>query len=230
MAFGDWTTIADAPLVTALNVSTPIIGSGSYSLVGNTGTNDALTTYLDPLSFSKGFVKGRLRNILRRGTGSNGATTNDYAGFFYMASAVDLVNIGGRYNWAGLRSNGSVNDFSPEIRVQPTVNLARNINASTILADTAPVVTLLVGETLPIQVDWVLDIPNLGGIRHILSIGNVGDLDYSNLAVVYDLIDGSPLVPAPVNEGMFYRFQTSVGHIGVQEWWAADNTGVFQLV
>lgn len=229
MAFADWVVQDDNTFAASLNVSTPIVGSGSYSSSSSGSLSDsAQITYLNSGSFAKGYTKGRLRSLFRRGAGySDSQTADHFIGFFFMAEIENFIASQGDYYFVGLRTEGGTT-YRPRI-VKATNALARAVDTEGFLEYSASTITYNIGDVLPMQVDWVLDQAQLGGMRITLSLGNIGDLDYSNLTTIYDIIDGSPFTTS-VNEGFFQYFDNATAGVPSTEYWAFDNTGVFQLV
>lgn len=240
MAFGDWDHFIELSNVNwsaALNITTPIIGSGSLSqgnlVVGGSSGQGNMTTHLNS-GFTRGLTKGRLRSIVRWDWDVGSASLLDSNGFafYYMASNLDITDGSHNFYLAGLCRERNV---AGEVR--PIISRGNGDDLNSIfwrpggtdnIADSATNITGVVsGDTIAVQIEWNLDIAGLGGMRHTMSVGNIGDTDFNNLAVVYDFVEGSPLTTSVV-EGLAMIHEDSDVDPGDATTW--DNTGVFQLV
>jgi len=239
MAFGNWDHFINTAGASAisLEVGNPIVGSGSlaYNKPNIASTDDfGAHSQLDS-TFTRGLTKGRIRTLLRVGDGwtDTGSFVEDTgAGIFYMSDTEDITGTGGNFYTAYVaRERNTPNLFRLLIcrsAGQNTLTLAcrPDLGAQVLLDTAASFVTA--GEfVIPIQIEWNLDIAGLGGLRHTMSAGNLGDTNFNNLAVVYDFVEPSPLTVASF-EGLATTFQTgaTVAPFTV----VYDQTGVFQLV
>lgn len=240
MAFGDWDsfTFASAGTVTAaLNVSDPIVGSGSLTQGQNTdaSVNASVTTHLDS-GFNRGLTKGRIRSIVRMdGNWVESAAFIDEIGFgiYYMSNNFDINNNTSDFYWAGMaRPRNSAGELQAVIARSPNKVLHLldwNPFASTdeLINSHTPITGVVEGDTLPIQIEWNLDISGLGGMRHTMSIGNIGDTNFSNLTQIYDFVEAGPLTTSSI-EGLGWTHQSTLNTANNGVSW--DSTGVFQLV
>ena len=81
MAFGDWTQVIVSNMAAALDLGSPINGSGSL-LLSRTSTSIVSTNYagmhLNTGSFTVGVTKGRIRTLMQIEKSNVGTTTSDY--------------------------------------------------------------------------------------------------------------------------------------------------------
>ena len=241
MAFGDWDFYTTGGLNASLEIGNPIVGSGSLAC-GNrdagTFTAGAVVTHLDS-GFNQGLEKGRIRTLFRFNADTSTSIHTSVGGYVYfMSSALDITTGTPDFYVAGLSLS-----YDTSEEVKPIIGKASSDSITTarfgvnggsgtdLYTSTATDIALLEDQPIPFQVEWNLDIAQLGGLRITVSVGNAGDTDFSNLATVYDLVDPTPHTNA-VGEGlaMQYVVASSAFYIALGEYFAFDQTGVFQLV
>lgn len=246
MAFGDWESIEDTlsggNFNASLDIINPILGTGSLRqgdnpVPGTSGGQGVIATQLNN-TFTRGLTRGRIRSIVRwdwpvesNGTGFILGGTGP--GIYYMCSTLDIANVPGNFYFASLaREDNLAGEVRPIIAKGTNEDL-RSLNnsigpATDKLITTASNITgVTEGDTIAIQIEWNLDIAGLGGLRHTMSVGNIGDTDFSNLTVVYDLVEISPFTVSSV-EGIANRHEDN--DLATDDAITWDNTGVFQLV
>lgn len=123
--------------------------------------------------YTAGLTKGRMRTLLRLDDISVGA------GFVFMASSTNVAVASGNFYEAGKR--GGVNEvFIARI----TGGLVSFSSSSNVAA-----YTFAVNTPYALQVDWIADAVNLGGVLIELSVGTA--VDFSNLVRVTAWMDSS---------------------------------------
>ena len=244
MAFGDFDhfTFALAGTSTAaLDVTTPIVGSGSLRYLNDTATdNFSMNSNLDS-GFNRGFTKGRIRTLVRFDGGwvdSGTSLDNMGVGIYYMSDNFDISNTTSDFYFAGL-----VRDRNIAGSVKPVI---AKTSAARILSDLDWEVTISPGpdilygtassiagvadtDVIPIQIEWDLNISDLGGMRHTMSVGNIGDTVFTNLAVVYDVVESTNPFTVTVAEGIRFMAK-SVSGPAANATATFDQTGTFRLV
>ena len=232
MALGDWVINTTANFATSLEISTPLVGNGSLrqafgpQVAAGHGANLHLTG-----SFARGFTKGRIRTLLRVRT--RPASTNDVntgAGIICMQSALNVTASGSCY-FAGWGHNEAATGDNTRrfyiLKVDGGLS-DTSVSASQYLADSSTVTTTD-GDYYPLEFEWQVDIPNLGGVRLILRRGTLNSTDFGTLATVYDIIDSTSPLTTTVAEGVgsIRGNTTTSGADFVFNW---DETSVFQLL
>lgn len=238
MAFGDWDFFLTNTATASIEVTDPIIGSGSLAIgkQSTPGVNLSGAGHLDT-GFTVGLEKGRIRTLTRMNWDTAPTAVFDNAGhwIYFMADASDITTGTPDFYLAGLsKLKNTANDFRPVIAKQVGGTLLNAFVSpdvgpgADLIANTASDITILEGEQIAMQVEWNLDIAGLGGCRITVSVGNVDDVDFSNLSTVYDIVDSSPLTNA-IGEGIAFQYNTTHTFLAT-EYAAFDSTGVFQLV
>lgn len=164
--------------------ASPILGTGSLEV--QLSSNDNFQAQRNS-GFNRGFEKGRIRTIVRIDAFTG---TGFHVGFFCMTPQENVASGGGSpdiytFNFA---------PFHQELRIQKQLN-GIDYSGSSGLASVAQAYTL--GNTLPLECEWNLDIPGINGIVLTMRTGNEGDLDYTNLTDRVSVTDFSFLNPAP---------------------------------
>lgn len=218
MAFADWdtNTITSAGTVGAVHdLGSNVVGTGALEYQSTANFQDfAVGTQPNNTHAWRGMTSGRIRSLVQVGQwtqqpqfyGSWGF------GFYYMANNLDIANNGADYYFAGLvRVRLSATTLTPTIGRpvggnKPLHNLVWHTQSPTdaIVQDAGENITVALDDIIPMEIEWYLDQAVLGGMRHTFRLGNINDTDFSNLAVVYDFIDTSPITSSTI-EGMFIQ-------------------------
>ncbi len=179
MSLGNWTQYkSQAGLTIQIDVTTPVIGSGSLFLT-NTGfaTSQNFSNLLST-SYTPGITKGRARQIAYVTSGNKARF-----GFSFMNSVANITGNSG-VNWyeAGPYIDGATRKFRI-VRV-----VGSESAGTTVIFDS--IATWSLSTVIPFQIEWIADSFNLGGTRLILSVGTLAD--FSDLVIIYDAIDFNP--------------------------------------
>lgn len=241
MAFGDWDFYLIGNNTASLEVTNPIVGSGSLATgkPSADATLGAVNCHLDS-GFTVGLEKGRIRTIFQPAFDTTLTSVyNSYiGGMYFMSDADDLTTGTPDFYVACLtKAYNTADEWRPIIgkRTGGTLQGAgfgyNGGSTGDVFVDTASTITLVEDNTISLQIEWNLDIAALGGLRITMSVGNPGDTDFGNLAVVYDFVDATPFTVA-TSEGLATQSRTSSPgfYWEMDEYMAYDQTGVFQLV
>lgn len=249
MAFGDWDTATHTTSNTELgdvfvflDVSTPILGSGSLSMgfqEDDFSPVYSCTAQLDS-GFTRGLTKGRIRTLARwDGPWIENVAFIDQVGFgiYYMASDLDIANNASNFYFAGLvRERNVAGDVVPTIAKASSKileDLLWEPGTADILIGSATHITGVVEtDVIPIQIEWNLDLVGLGGLRHIMSVGSIGETNFNGLSVVYDFVEAASPLTTSLVEGIGFMQQDGLfgGALSPDDGCSFDDTGVFQLV
>lgn len=229
MALGDWTTYPATNFQYTLNVTTPLVGNASLRLVDTASTGTKAANMHLGGTFSKGFLKGRIRTIIRnQATVLTTSSTQRAFGIAFMQSSLDMRTVGNGYMaWWGLYSVSQVaGQLSMGIAKYNTNVGFRNLPVH--LAATTPF-AVSPGDHYPFQVEWVYDLINIGGTRITVSRGTLNTLDYNSLVPVsgLDIIDSASPLATSVAEGLAYT-QSNTVNGGMEFNW--DETTIFELL
>lgn len=221
MALGDYDFVQQAgdTFTQSLNLSNPINGTGSLAIgfppanATTEFTQIHLNSSFDP---DRGITQGRLECIFRFDWDVAPQFTFDNCGMFmtFMCTNADPIANNAEFYAVGfIRARNAAGATPCKFVVLKTPDLVTNwTNASfgnggtEIFLETEPLIALTEGLTMPMRVDWQLDLVNLGGLRVTASHGDIGDTDYSNLAVKYDFIDGGVWATPVVREGFSFIY------------------------
>jgi hypothetical protein len=242
MALLDWEIYPFISVTTqysfvALDFATPVVGSGSLHHVNLTGSIaggfNAIPT--DASGFPHGKINGRLRTLVRWDV-FPGVSAPSIAGCVFMQSQNDLMNTGGgNYYFFGLRTYENWSQPS-ELVLRKVVgdrlyvaafgDSGSNISLETIDVDALLGTTITTGTVVALEVDWVVDVAQTGGIY---IIGKVGlQTDFSDLGVAFTHIDfNSPFVTT-VAEGLGLAIRHASA--GLVKEVVFDQTTMYELV
>lgn len=229
MAFSDWVQNQSANPVIALDTTSPIVGSGSLSItVPLSGARQCAHLYLDA-PFSKGFLKGRIRTLLRWDTGgllASGAQ-REGAGIVGVQSQLDVSGTTGSCYSCYLGKKDVAGSAFKIVLGKHTAGLSSTVG-NTYLSDTSLGITPTAGDFWPFEFEWVVDIPGLGGVRLIGRLGTKNSQDFGTLVDQFDLVDSSSPLSASVAEGVFAGKGNTA--VTTNDDWSFDQTTVFELV
>jgi len=240
MVLADWDRFQASPFEfnDGLDISNPIIGTGSYS-IDSSATNSTAQGAIATLdnTFTRGLTKGRIRTLVRFDAdnfANYGASASTSVGpiIFYMCNNLDPTSTNTTFYATKLVMNGT-NLVTPVIYQRKTnsdIVTACGVGNGNNLADGASQIAITADDHIPMQIEWNLDIPGLGGIRHTLSLGAVNDNDFSGLSVIYDVLDTSSPITTSVVEGIGFIYFDGSPSFQTGNLVTFDNTGIFQLV
>lgn len=238
MAFADWTQVLTGNMTSSLDLGSPINGAGSLlcsRTSTSTNTSNEANMHLNTGSFTVGVTKGRIRSLIQIENSGVGAMTAHYAAI--IACMYDPA-----FSTTTTANDGYIAGFTVQsdgdqaIRIMKcgvgiasgtSFDFALQITGN--LAQVKPFGPLVDQDILPIEFEWVLDVPNLGGIRLTFRRGNVGDTDFSNLSTILDVIDAaSPHTVASFEGLVTYNGGSGSGGTGSGVRW--DDTTVSELL
>lgn len=216
MSYAQWNKDKLASATSSLDLVTPITGTSSLSLDSNVASQAIYLTPTGASGLTKGVEQGRLRTLVKMTTGSgNGCGF----GLVCMGGSDTLATVGtsafiryelfsnGNYNLYRSNSSG-LNSGAPGTPLQ--ANIAQSVVQNTIYG---------------IQMEWIVDVPNLGGVYIITKKGTA--IDFSDLIILNQLVDtGAQILTTSASEGIFMRGYTSTGPVKV----LFDQTELFQLI
>jgi hypothetical protein len=239
MAFSDWIETKE-PFFQHFDAVHGNIGS----LVGSreclfeaafaaTSAGQALMMNLDG-TFNRGFLAGRMRTLFRIEYSVAGTRNRWFVGFFFMCNDFDpIVN--------NASSDFYVAGFNPRTATDGRWLIGRVVNGglgimtigpgdSDVIIDTSAETTVAQNDIYPIEVQWEYSPSKYGGTRIQFSVGNEGDTDYSNLSVLYDLVDTNPDINSSVVEGFCISKNFSTpGFSAGQDLFTFDETEIGEL-
>lgn len=216
MSFAQWNKNVSDSIYTsvALDLATPIGGLASVALNSVTASAALYLTPSNTSGFTKGIEKGKLRTLVNlKSSTSNGCGF----GLVIMVVSETIVTTAGPFYRYELFSNG-------------TYALARS--NTNILNVGSPNVTLNSGSTgiaqnvtYGIEIEWVADPVNLGGVSLVIRKGTA--IDFSNMVVLGQVLDmGAQVLGTSNSEGIYLRGYTSGGAVRV----LFDTTQLYEFV
>jgi len=169
MPIADWEVYkANASQTFVVETSSPIHGSGSFKF--NRGGTAGQYENIRRLNTPRGFTSGRLRWLFKMpGT----LLLNTYAGVAFQQGQADLTATGTAY-YACIQISNSSSSHRLQIR-----QMTAGLPTTTQLFQSTSAFTATTGTVLSLEVQWVLDIASLGGIRFNMKRGTA--TDYSDL-------------------------------------------------
>lgn len=230
MAITDWARyidIGNLQLYTERDSST-IIDTGSLAME-HTGTalfthanlvpNDVIVTPLP-----KGiFPAGRLRTICRVDQHDGIEPQTSYFGICAMQSQENLVLGGSSYALLVASDEGLAN---PTLHIHKfTSGLTDGLPVPSLVSATFPG-TITLGVPFTLELDWVVDIPNLNGTLLIARTGTA--TDFSDLTGQLSFVDTLSPLTSSVAEGLCGSFKNNL--VSSTKRVLFDNTTLFELV
>lgn len=223
MALGDWSQQSNsANHVVSLDISTPLVGVGSLKIANAVGTPTAVNMYLT--SLAKGFTKGRIRTLMRVAVRPS-HVAHEGCGIVCLQSTLDVTAGSGDCYTFRLGPGPSATGAPGTLYWGLVKHTSAIVNAGTAL-DISASETVAAGDYWPTQLEWVVDIPNLGGTRLTASRGTKNSTDFSTLAVIYDYLDTASPLTTSVAEGLFGCHPTTGS---TSYTYTFDETSVYEL-
>lgn len=219
MAVTDWDIYkSNAGATVNLDILTPMEGAASVVLnvatpLGEPSREHIVLVPSDAGGLPHGKLAGRLRSIIRVEdfTGANG---NRSYGFTFMMNQDDVSGVTGECYMARLHltQNPPSRDLSILKCTQGFNVVAVNDTApgTSVIATTVPafLTSLLPGDTIPFEIEWIADSVQLNGVQMKVRHGLIGDLDFINLdasSPVITYLDTSSPFLTTVAEGIAIR-------------------------
>lgn len=190
---------SNAGCLIAVNTLTPILGSGSFrfSTNGVSGAQQMSLVAIDP-PYQHGVTEGRLRMLFRGAAFSS--ASGHYLGIAFMQSQEDLTGgAGSCYAWMARTSNTSntLTHLSLRKFTSGVVSAGGTLIGSEIVLSPA----LALNDVFALEVQWRLDIPELGGLEVIGRFGTA--TDYSDLTDQVETVITTSVLTSTVGEGPF---------------------------
>lgn len=230
MALADWTFLTSGSASTGLDLTNPIVGSGSFRMQTNSTSNSThgVAAHLDTGSFTVGVTAGRVRTLWQKV--ENGTGTREHAGVHFLTSAADIHSTPTTFYWCGIASitGPTLNERVVKVGASNAYFQMSDAVLTTLHDNQIVVAFIQDGDVYPIQGEWTVDVPNLGGTRLTMSIGPEGDTDFTNITSVFDAVDSSSPYTTGATEGIdccdgFPNGSATAG-------WRADETTIFELL
>ena len=191
MALSDWTQYENQNWSFLINVTTPIVSSGTGRLAfspisGGTSLTNIVVTALS--GRTKGVTKGKLRTLFRYDVPPTSGSVNWY-GLAFMMSTEDIT---GSANYYRAQYNFNTGRFE--------LVKATAYSVGTVLAQ-GPIFAPGNNVTIGFEVEWIKDIPELGGVAIFVKYGFA--TDYSDLTSVITYVDSTSPYLVSVAESIF---------------------------
>jgi hypothetical protein len=171
MALADWEVYkADSSQTFVVETSSPIFGSGSFKF--NRGGTAGQYENIRRLNTPRGFTSGRLRWQFKVTTQ---LLNNTYAGVAFQQSQANLTGASGTGYFACMQISNSASSHRLQVR-----RISAGLPTTSMLFESTSAFTLNLNTTIALEIQWVLDIATLGGIRFNMKRGTL--TDYSDLA------------------------------------------------
>lgn len=163
---------SDPAILVALETSTPLVGTGSLRMYRNLAASGRANGVR--ATGNRAFTSGRARWLCR----VNGFLLGDCIGFAFNQSYVDVTSTGTGYNcyWS-ISNNASLHTLRLD---RMTSGLVTGVNLAA-----SPAFAWAIDTTMALEVSWVVDLVNLGGIRFNVKRGAAPD--FSDLVDVANL-------------------------------------------
>ena len=189
----------------------PILGSASLE---TEATGFQVVQGQRDIGFSRGFLKGKIRTLVR--LNSIGAGIIPQAGLFCMSSTENIATTSGACYAMSIHPGTTANVI---VKKFPSSGLG----SSPTVLDSGDK-TFSVSDIIPLEFEWNLDIPGIGGIVLIARTGDVGDLDFTNLSTIITVTDFSPFLTS-FAEGIYnHSGSATAGN------WSWEQTEIFSGV
>jgi hypothetical protein len=215
MALSDWTVYKSQPgLGVSIEVASPIVDIGSLR-VGNAGEGSVLNlTNLASTLYAPGLPKGKMRSIFKIDSANR-----THVGFSYMQSTGDITPNTGNWYMATAQADAGQRRFRVE-----RVNGGFGVGAVDVVLYAGSHPQWSFSTVFTMQIEWVIDIPGLGGVLHTLSTGTA--TDFSDLSVIYSAVESSGYLTSTFGEGpMALKWDT----FGDTYSALYDNTSVYSI-
>jgi len=213
LSLSQWNQNVSGFMTAAIDITSPIVGASSLALISTASTQIGYLTPTGASGLTKGVEQGRLRTL----TKAAASVANGYGfGLVCMGSADTIGTVNGAFYRFELFSSGSYG------LVRGNNNTLNAGTPGTSLASAATAVVQNV--TYGIQIEWIADDVNFGGVYISLKKGTA--IDFSDLVLLVQLVDASSSKLLISNsEGPYLRGYTSVTGAKV----LYDNTELFLL-
>ena len=221
MAFADWThnNQADSGAVHSQvhDLGSTIVGAGSLGVNMNSAfIRGGANSYLDG-THAQGYTSGRIRTLFEVGpyVVAGGNIGSIGGGIYYMASNQDISNITSAFYGVGLvRVRTGTGSMTPTI-IKANAETLRTLfwhtqNPIDTIRQGADITGVTTGDVFALEIEWELDLVNLGGMRHRFSLGAKNDLNYNSLVEQWHFVEVNPFM-VTTGEGVFYNKSDTAG-------------------
>lgn len=226
MAFIDWDFYQPVG-IHFVDVGNPIVGAGSLRFQHFNSTSlangNAVPKLLSPLPF--GFGKGKLRSIFQvfQSDFSNAGTLS-YFGLACMQSDRDLVNtVGSDFYYAAIEVSET---FVANLLLGKVTSGFSGFPGTPFVSIPYPDV-LSEGSIHTLEIQWIADIPNLGGTHLLCRTGTL--TDYSDLTDQIVYFDSSSPLSSTVSEGLIISLDNSSAVSNQGKVILTDQTTLYEL-
>jgi hypothetical protein len=226
----EWDFYTDTPgsVFHTLDIITPIVGMGSV-LLSYFDTPIASINVMPTIAsgYSTAVTIGRLRSLLYI-KHFNGSSPTDitYVGLSAMQSARDITGTGAsRFAYLlAIKMPEDLGTIDLQILKVKTASGLLNIGSAEVLATAVYPDPIIEGGTYALELQWILDIPELNGVFLVARTGLL--TDYSDLTDRLSVVDYVNPLTTSLGEGLFAVFN---GGSAVSKVFTFDNTTLYTL-
>lgn len=202
MAFSDWSVYQNVnPVGASVSIAAPLVATGSLDITGSlTDPNYVNLLPSFASAIPRAFTKGTVRTLIRYEAGTFIPANEKDFGILCMQSQEDLtLGVGAAYG--GLAHAIFPAGFEFRIvKYNAGLTDTPQVLASTVVPEPYVIGT----DIIALELEWVSDVINLGGVRLTLRRGIGALTDFSNLVTVLDIIDVPGPLTATTGEGLCF--------------------------
>lgn len=187
MSLSQWTTVAGSNIVTSIETTSPLGGTGSLRIARNGASASASFTYPDDVALPTGLIKGRLQTQFQLlSVTSDGGQDQRFTMYFMIDTLTSPLTAAQMYGFSAVfRVGNGITGFELG-KATGSQNVAGQLGTFNVVPDIA------IGQTITMQVDWVYDLLQFSGTQ-IKARYNIGT-SFTGMTEIFNLIDGvSPL-------------------------------------
>ncbi len=204
MALTDWTKYMNQGWNLIINVSTPIVSSGTGRFTPaplGSGLSFANIVVTNLSGRTKGVIRGKMRSLFRYSSTSGSAQGR--FGFTFLQSNENLGSSTGNHYMCGYdHPTGRI------ILTRTTNgNLFAGVNTPALIQST--IVTPGINTVFALEVEWVVDVTELGGVAIFARFGYM--TDFSDLTQQFVYLDTSSPFITSVAESVFIHTSDTGG-------------------
>jgi hypothetical protein len=153
-------------------------------------------------SLPKGFTKGRIRTLIQAKVRPS-VQQYSGAGISCLQAHVGICSVASTFYSFRLSPGSGATGSPGTLHWVLGKNVAQKLVVSPTVIDESHTETVVDGDYWPVQLEWVADVPNLGGTRLTASVGTKNSTDFTTLATLIDYLDTSSPLTTSVAEGIF---------------------------
>jgi hypothetical protein len=211
MAFSDWDFFKTGSATESLQPTGFILGASSLEVICN--GSDEWQGQLDA-GQTRGFTVGKVRTLMKA-VSVTGTLSQVYPGLFCMSESEDVTAINQDLYMVAVNPN----NVADNIELKRLINSIDQFNTATTLASAQ--IDFTVGNTIGLELEWQLDLVNIGGIALRVRTGT--QTDFSDLSLRFTYIDPSPLTTS-FAEGLALYTNSGSGDVTM----LFDETAIFE--